>query len=222
MAINYDHALNTHDQESAVALAKYIDGFLDGSKKIVDWGCGTGLLGKALEQLGHKVTYIDGIQAITEARVMDFTQECDVEYHDVAICLEVAEHLEEKYAETFVRNVCNSSDMVFFSGAIPFQIGQNHVNCQWPDYWQNIFAKYGYGATDIRQCIWDNRFIEVWYRQNLIMYEYTDEVKSPRLMALIHPDFYDTILNYATYLSEWLKTITQQSDPQSPSSRKQA
>jgi len=222
MAINYDHALNSHRQDSAVALAKYIDGFLDGPKKIVDWGCGTGLLGKALEQLGHKVTYIDGIQAITEARVMDFTQECDVEYHDVAICLEVAEHLDEKYAQTLVRNVCNSSDMVFFSAAIPFQPGQNHVNCQWPSYWQGVFAKYSYDAKDIRQGIWHESRIEVWYRQNLIMYEYAEEVKSPKIMHLIHPDFTNVILSCGDYISQWLKTTTQQSDPQSPSSKRQA
>lgn len=206
MAINYDHSANSHDQTSAQVLATYIHAHLGSPKRIVDWGCGTGLLGKALEALGHTVTYIDGIDAVTDrpVRVMDLTQETDVQTHDVAICLEVGEHLPEEFSDQLVRNICTSADMVFFSGAIPTQGGQNHVNCQWPDWWQEIFAKYGYEAVDIRQAMWHDSRVEVWYRQNMVIYRWGEGGTSPRLMHLIHPDFHNNILSYANHIYQWL------------------
>ena len=208
MAINYDHSANSHDQLSATTLAHYIDSHLDGSKRIVDWGCGTGLLGKALETYGHSVTYIDGIDACADRPVMvlDLTKEADIPTHEVAVCLEVAEHLDEEYAHTLVQNICTSADIVFFSAAVPCQDGQHHVNCQWPAYWQEIFATYGYEAIDIRQAMWHDARVEPWYRQNMVMYKWSEQSKqTPRLMNLIHPDFTNTVFNYANYLYSKLK-----------------
>lgn len=99
---------------------------------------------------------------------------------DVVLCLEVAEHIEEAYADTVVENVCNlvkDDGLIIFSAAIPYQGGNNHCNEQWQTYWAKKFQDLGYcgnsmnRADDIRA--WDiraNKNISLWYRQNIVIY----------------------------------------------------
>jgi hypothetical protein len=63
---------------------------------------------------------------------------------DLCLCLEVAEHLEEKYADTLVKTCVTHSDTIFWSAARPGQGGYHHVNEQEPEYWIEKFAFYGY------------------------------------------------------------------------------
>jgi hypothetical protein len=47
---------------------------------------------------------------------------------DLAVSMEVAEHIEEKNADTFVANLTNLSNVIIFSAAVPGQGGVYHVN----------------------------------------------------------------------------------------------
>lgn len=90
--------------------------------------------------------------------------------YDLVISLEVAEHLEANAADTFVETLINHGKIILFSAAIPNQGGQNHINEQWPNYWQVKFKKYGYDFYDvIRPHIWSNPEVDVWYRQNIFL-----------------------------------------------------
>jgi hypothetical protein len=68
--------------------------------------------------------------------------------YDLAISLEMAEHLPPDRAEEFVTSLTALSDYVLFSAAIPFQGGINHLNEQWQHYWADLFAARGYGVHD--------------------------------------------------------------------------
>lgn len=68
-------------------------------------------------------------------------------YFSLCLCLEVAEHLEEQYADTLVQTCINHSDRVIWSAATPGQGGYNHVNEQPHQYWIDKFATHGYTAT---------------------------------------------------------------------------
>lgn len=102
----------------------------------------------------------------------DLTRPLDLERSfDLAISLEVAEHLDEKYAAGFVETLCKHAPVVFFSAAIPYQAGTNHVNLQWQDYWSNLFDEFNYVPIDyIRNIIWNNPEVEWWYSQNSLLY----------------------------------------------------
>jgi hypothetical protein len=90
---------------------------------------------------------------------------------DLAMSLEVAEHLPDEKADLFVDNLCRHASVVMFSAAIPGQGGTNHINEQWPSYWRKLFAARGYRAYDpFRARIWDEESIEYWYRQNLLLF----------------------------------------------------
>jgi hypothetical protein len=64
--------------------------------------------------------------------------------YDLAISVEVAEHLPPNAADIFIESIVKASDIVLFSAAIPFQGGTNHINEQWPEYWNKLFNKNGY------------------------------------------------------------------------------
>ena len=111
---------------------------------------------------------------------------------DLVQTLEVAEHLDEASADTFVDSLARHGDTILFSAAIPGQGGTHHVNEQWPSYWAEKFARAGYTAYDvIRPRIWADPQVQVWYRQNMLLFARSRvfEGAQPRL-DLVHPDLW--------------------------------
>ena len=96
--------------------------------------------------------------------------------YDMAISLEVAEHLDSKYAERFITTLTSSSDIIVFSAAIPQQGGTGHVNERWQGYWVDLFKKRNYEMVDfIRPLIWTDDDAGI-YRQNILVFIHTDIV----------------------------------------------
>jgi SAM-dependent methyltransferase len=170
-------------------------------KSILDVGCGTGTWLKSASELGSdEVLGIDGV-LMDEARLhiprscfrrVDLTKHWDVgQRFGLVICLEVAEHLDACHAEPLVEALCRHSELVLFSAACPGQGGQNHVNCQWPEYWQRFFNKNEFACSDeCRWRIWEDARIEPWYRQNIFtaLRDPHAAGREPRLRSVIHPD----------------------------------
>src|ERR1700674_5370959 len=79
---------------------------------------------------------------------------------DLVQSLEVAEHLPEDKADTFVDNLVRHGRLVLFSAAVPGHGGEHHVNEQPLDYWRAKFAARGYEPIDfLRPRIRDNKEI---------------------------------------------------------------
>lgn len=161
---------------------------------VIDIGCGTGVWAKAFETLGAYAVGVDG--AYVENPVIDNFIAHDIsvdlpatERFGLAVCLEVAEHLPESRAGSFVAELCAKADVVLFSAAIPFQTGTHHINCQWQSYWAQHFADNGYGPVDwIRWEVWNNPMVEPWYRQNTILYEMDAPAKD--VYDVVHRDIH--------------------------------
>ena len=178
---------------------------------VVDVGCGAGTWLGVFKRSGiEDVLGLDGEWVDPAAleiprsqfRVTDLTKSfsCDRRF-DVAVSLEVAEHLPERSADEFVRSLVNLAPVVVFSAAIPFQGGTAHLNEQWPDYWAGRFRSHGYLAFDcVRPRVWDNPAVSWWYAQNTVIYctedyarthEWTRqaliEARNPQVLALVHP-----------------------------------
>jgi hypothetical protein len=91
--------------------------------------------------------------------------------YDLAICLEVAEHLPRHAALPLVAQLTRSAPVVLFSAAIPGQGGHGHVNEQPHEYWHALFRKAGFETLDcIRPAIWQDAQVAYWYRQNMFLY----------------------------------------------------
>lgn len=117
-------------------------------KSVVDFGCGSGGWIKSAWEIDNniKVTGIDGhyienILNFDNANIIykNLEEEITVDKHDLAISVETAEHLSPGRAKTFVRDLCNASDVIFFSAAVDGHGGANHLNEQTQSYWIKLF-----------------------------------------------------------------------------------
>ena len=106
---------------------------------------------------------------------------------DLALCREVAEHLPERSARPLVESLTRLAPIVVFSAAIPSQGGEGHCNEQWPSFRSELFAAYGFSPlVDLRQRIWTNEAVDIWYRQNMVCYGIDDKRDSLDGTALAH------------------------------------
>jgi hypothetical protein len=168
---------------------------------IIDVGCGSGHWLAAAAELGMTdFLGVDGGWAKESqlaipaekfvARDLSTPLKLDRRF-DLALSLEVAEHLPESAAGTFVQNLCSAADMIVFSAAIPEQGGRHHVNEQWPPYWAGLFHGSGYQCYDVlRPRIWNNPRIAWYYAQNCMIFSRTHvpSLGQPgRPLSLVHP-----------------------------------
>lgn len=179
-------------------------------RSVVDVGCGNGTWVKAFLESGlSDCLGIDGAYVrreeleIPEANFMSADLERPIALDrsfDLALSLEVAEHLRPGNAENFVATLVKLAPVIVFSAAVPGQGGTHHVNEQWPQYWNELFRKRGYIAADpIRAEIWDDESVEWWYAQNLFFFVRRDRLDrypvlkglaAEDVMALIHPKLF--------------------------------
>jgi SAM-dependent methyltransferase len=179
--------------KSAMKIIPYVSELLP-IKSVVDIGCGAGSWLKAFRKNGVRDIYgIDGnrtgILDIAENQFMqtDLSRPFLLKRRfDLAVSVEVAEHLPEERADSFVRDLIRLAPVILFSAAIPGQGGTYHVNEQWPEYWSDKFKKEGYVGLDfLRMRIWNDSDIMWWYRQNILLYARKDITKkNPKLSKL--------------------------------------
>lgn len=148
---------------------------------VVDVGCGEGAWLSVFKHagveriLGFDGYYVDTARLLipqTCFRPLDLQATFAVdESFDLAICLEVGEHLPAASADGLVHTLTASAPVVLFSAAIPLQGGTNHLNEQWPTYWSDLFQKHSFDCFDVlRDPIWSDDRVQWWYRQNLLLF----------------------------------------------------
>lgn len=206
--INYNHSQNIHTPEGPrVSLPIILE--ITKAKSLLDVGCGIGVWLKAALDLGLADVFgVDGVSidptdlAIPTSlfKVQDLTVPWSLcRKYDLALCLEVAEHLAEQHAPILVDSLVYHADTIVFSAACPGQEGQNHINCQWPIYWQKLFNERGFACSDeLRELIWRDTRIEPWYRQNMFIARRGEKEvagKEARLRSMIHPEILPGIIN---------------------------
>lgn len=167
-------------KESAKEIIPIVFEFIQ-PKSVIDVGCGVGTWLSVFQAFGvEDVLGIDGDYVdknaleIPKERFLTFDLKSPFKLNrqfDLVVCLEVGEHLPKECAETFVESLTQLAPVILFSAAIPFQGGTDHVNEQWQDYWVKIFQNKGYVAIDcIRNRVWENKRVEFWYAQNMLIF----------------------------------------------------
>lgn len=161
-------------QQSAQVVAPLIHSLIQ-PKTMIDIGCGEGWWANAFSELGCDVLGVDGpgTSSVLNTRFIPRNLEEPLAIpgrFDLAVSLEVAEHLAPSRAASFVADLCGLAPVVLFSAAIPGQGGTHHVNEQWPRYWAALFEAEGYLVSGaLRWVIWQDDRVENWYRQNLLL-----------------------------------------------------
>jgi SAM-dependent methyltransferase len=175
-------------------------------KSVVDVGCGTGEWLSVWRELGvDEITGVDfqpgEILNIPSTAFIqqDLTQPFSLpRQYDLAMSLEVGEHLPPESAEVFVGTLTQLAPIVFFSAAIPSQGGTGHINEQWPDYWAALFEKFDYVALDIlRPRFWDNSNVTGYYAQNMVLYVKRGyqirDLPSFNMQRFVHPGLFQDV-----------------------------
>lgn len=195
---------------SAAAILPVVLDLVD-CASVVDVGCGVGPWLRAAVDLGvDDYLGVDGdwvpadLLAVPADRFHphDLQEPLDLgREFDLAICVEVAEHLPAAAAGTLVDTLTRLAPVILFSAAVPDQGGDGHINEQWPRYWAELFGARGYAAHDcIRLPVWHDERADWWYRQNVLLY--VDRTRRPDGLgepvaappALIHPEMIHAIL----------------------------
>jgi hypothetical protein len=184
-------------------------------RSVVDFGCGVGVWVDEFSRHGvEDYVGVDGPWVPRDALL--FPEEHFVAARldrgvslgrtfDLAVTLEVAEHLPEHRAEAFIQTVVDHAPCVLFSAAVPHQGGTDHLNEQWPDYWAERFSARGYAAVDaLRPLIWSNPEILPFYRQNIVLFATPELLASRPLLAgaregplsVAHPELLESVASH--------------------------
>ena len=190
---------------SAARVIALIKPILGDVKSIVDIGCGAGgwlaEFAEAFDDIAVQGVDHPGVPRESlfidpdDFMGWDLSSTIDLKRrYDVAMSLEVAEHIDEANADKFVENLTRHADIVLFSAAVPRQGGTGHVNERWPNYWIRRFEARGYILRDVvRPLIWDENEVASWYQQNTFLFEKpksglnTDELSDWGGRAMVHP-----------------------------------
>jgi SAM-dependent methyltransferase len=125
---------------------------------VVDVGCGPGHLIEALHRHNIRILGLDysaAAKAQVERKGLPF-QAFDLTRPgvlpgspwDLAVCCEVAEHLDARHASVLVENLASASDTVFLTAAEVGQGGLNHLNEQPNSYWIAKFVRRGFALDE--------------------------------------------------------------------------
>lgn len=180
----YTDKFYKNQKDGSLTAAQFICPFIcnlfPNIKSVIDFGCGTGSFLSVFAEMGKTILGLDyGAGAIEnlfipKSNFLTANLSCEIytlEKFDLCLSLEVAEHIEEKFADIFISNLARSANIILFSAAIPKQGGTNHINEQWPSYWAKKFSSRNFIAIDIlRTIFWKNINIPWWYRQNMILF----------------------------------------------------
>jgi SAM-dependent methyltransferase len=188
-------------------------------RSVVDIGCGAGAWLSVFSANGvGDLVGIDGPGVDHEQleispedfRVADLADPPELgRGFDLAVCLEVAEHLPEAVGDAFVGWLSSLAPVVLFSAAVPHQGGTGHHNEQWPSYWAERFGVRGFRPVDVlRPLLWHDERVQWWYAQNCIFYasprgmeSFTEPLpasacRTPPL-ALVHPNLFLRVIDWA-------------------------
>jgi hypothetical protein len=180
---------------------------------VVDFGCGVGTWLSAFRDLGATdIQGFDGdyvnrdlLQIPPGAfRPVDFNSVLCVKpwwpdrRYDLAVSLEVGEHLLPQNSAALVQRLTEMAPAVLFSAAIPRQSGTGHINERWQSDWATMFAAHGYYPHDvIRPMVWNDPAVEPWYAQNVLLY-LQEPAEAVQVLDLVHPRLWEKNLRNAT------------------------
>src|SRR4051794_37590040 len=150
-------------------------------RSVVDVGCGTGDWLRELSAVTDcEILGLDGDYVPSEYLAIpagsfvatDISRPIRLDRRfDLAMSLEVAEHLPADRAAGFVQDLTLLAPAVLFSAAIPFQGGVEHVNEQPQSYWTKLFGDNGFETWDvIRPAVWDDAEVTFCYAQNMFLF----------------------------------------------------
>lgn len=161
---------------------------------VVDVGCGSGGISIALRNHGVRdifpFDFSQASVAMAKSRGLLLAQRLDLTRAqrvpaegDLCICLEVAEHIPQKYEGHVAFLLSQLSPHLVFTAAPPGQGGHLHVNLRPQEHWIKLFAgegmRFNPEARDQLLKIFAGRMIRD-YSQNLMVFSRASKIPTQR------------------------------------------
>lgn len=153
-------------------------------KSVVDVGCGNAEFLHQFQKRGIEVFGYEGSKNAIDSALLDkkFIEQFDLKNlitprnrYDLALCLEVAEHIEKKFSNRLVENVTSLSDMIVFTAAPSGQGGHFHINEQPKEFWIDLFEQNGFNydssLSQQMQAEFKEKKVINWYSDNLMVFK---------------------------------------------------
>jgi cyclopropane fatty-acyl-phospholipid synthase-like methyltransferase len=152
-SVDYFGKLNAVEEVQAQVLADTVIGLYH-PQSVIDLGCATGIYLKPYADKGIEVKGLELSKNALDSSVCVIPDKIEVadlrtpitldRKYDVAVCLEVLEHIKEKYSDQAVANICNASDVLIVSMAKPGQPGEHHHTLMPRQWWFDKFQKHSF------------------------------------------------------------------------------
>ena len=161
-------------------------------ESVIDIGCGIGVWLSEFRRNG--VSIINGVDGgwITKEKLLIEKENIEIydfenkkgnvnfiknKRYDLAVCLEMAEHVSAGRANYIVEILEKAADVIYFSGATPYSGGMHHINEQWQSYWVSKFLNRDFVMVDyVRPRIWDNRNVCYFYAEESFVFVKQDKI----------------------------------------------
>ena len=179
-------------------------------KTVLEIGCGPGKLTKALSVHVNKIVAFDGFsnpEFNDYSNIMfhrldlnnntDKVKEIQDQHFDIAICMEVAEHINPQASASLIKLLTKHANVVIFTAAVPNQGGHGHINCQPRTFWNKLFVEQNFTInTKVMPFIQSNENIAIWYRLNI-----TDYVKNDSDLKISESEIIHNLLESQSFAS---------------------
>ena len=242
----YDEAFYAEQVDGSLRSARAYLGHLFAlwrPESAIDVGCGRGAWLAACGECGVKrLTGLDGawvspemmLDSNIDFRPSNLREEIPAgERHDLAISLEVAEHLPAESSDGFVSTLVAHADAILFGAAYLGQPGRDHVNTRPHSFWADKFLAQGYHLFDFfRPTFWSDNDVDPWYRQNTFIYVRPSHplhaaliaagqapLQDARFVDCIHPWLYGGMLEQVQVLQQRLMQIQRSFTAPAPAPR---
>lgn len=119
---------------------------------VMDVGSGYGHAAKWFSEQGLTSIAIEGLKKNVENAIyptveVDLTKKSYVADVEMVHCVEVVEHVEEKYLKNLLDTLC-CGKYIFMTHGLPRQRGHHHVNNQPTSYWLDHLASRGFFMSE--------------------------------------------------------------------------
>lgn len=173
-----------HHHVHSEKLSEWICNFIEKKEQIsmVDYGCGLGQYCKDINDYVGNWVYILGVEGnkpkqavydnIVEKDLTTILEGCKLYQCDLAISLEVGEHIPKEHMATYLNNITkHTEEYLITSWAVRGQDGFGHVNCLdnheiLPEFEKRGFVLMEKETEDARSVIEDKCW---WFRNTLFV-----------------------------------------------------